>query len=144
MYQEVIEDVVEYAKGLLQEYLPELVDVAKEEIRKTVIKVQKELMPTIKDMVKGMMKSKSVSSVEVDILTKQKVISIAQQNIAPGANGIAALKLQKDSKYFIYLANCKDKELLDESVNKYMVIKANEIDADVKGLFEENDLIILN
>ena len=144
MYQEVIEDVVEYAKKLLQEYLPELVDVAKDGIKETIIKVQKGLMPTIEGFVRGMRKSKSVSSVEVDILTMQKMIQIAQQNIVSGANGFAALKLQKDSKYFVYLANCKDRALLDESVQKYAVIKANEINAEVNELFGENDLIILN
>ncbi len=143
MYEDVINNGLEYLKELFREYLPELVEDTKEQIRKALPKIKKEMVPTIKKFVRDLLKSQSTSASVVETLTLQELIKIAKKNIVEGANGFAALKTEKNKKVFVYLANCKDSELLDESINKYVIIQANTLSKEVEDLFGDTDLIIL-
>ena len=44
----------------------------------------------------------------------------------------------------LYLANVKERELLPAETNKYAIIKAKALTADVLGLFLDSKLVILN
>lgn len=143
MYDEVIENGIEYIKDLFREHLPELLDSAKEHIKETLPKIRTEMIPTITKFVKNLSNSKSTTAHVVETLTMQELLSIARGNIVEGANGFAVFKAMKDKKSFVYMANCKNQELLDETINKYAIIQADVLSKEVEELFEETDLIIL-
>ena len=143
MYEDVINNGLEYLKELFREYLPELVDDTKEQIRKALPKIKKEMVPTIRKFVRDLLKSQSTSASVVETLTMQELIKIAKKNIAEGANGFEDVKTEKTKKCLDYLANCNNSELLDESINKYVIIQANNLSKEVEDLFGETDLVIL-
>lgn len=143
MYDEVIENAIEYIKTLFHEHLQELFDDAKEQFKKALPKIKKEMLPTITKFFKDLLKSKSTTANVVETLTMNELLQIARKNIVTGANGFAAFRAEKDGKHFVYLANCKNSELLDESINKYVIIQANALSKEVENLFGDTDLIIL-
>lgn len=143
MYDDIIEIGMEYIDSLVREHLPELVDAAKDQIKEAFPKIKKELLPTITKFVKDLLKSKNTAANAVETLTMAELLQIARKNIVAGANGFAVFKAEKNGKHFVYLANCKDNELLDESINKYVIIQADSLSTEIKDLFGDTDLIIL-
>lgn len=86
-----------------------------------------------------------VTNVEVEFLQTQRLMQIAQSIAAPGADGIAVFRIKgEDGAAIINLANVKGRELLSPETNKYAIIKAGALSADVKELFADGELQILN
>lgn len=85
---------------------------------------------------------------EVPTLDSQMLFEMARSIIVQGANGIAVYHEVKKNFFstaeFLYLANVKDRELLPAEANKYAILKAKNITDDVKALFAESELVILN
>lgn len=140
MYEEVLESAMDYIRTLLQE---ELLDAVKKKIDEVLPKIKKEMIPTIKKFAKDLLSSKSTTTLVVDLLTMPELLQVARKNIVAGANGFVAFRAEKGGKSFIYLANCKDRELLDEPINKYVVIQSASLSKEVEELFGDTDLIIL-
>ena len=140
MYEDVLESAMDYIRTLLQE---ELLDTVKKKIDEVLPKIKKEMVPTIKKFVKDLLSSKSTTALVLDSLSMPELLQVARKNIVAGANGFVVFRAEKDNKCFIYLANCKDRELLDESINKYIIIQADSLSKEVEELFGETDLIIL-
>lgn len=140
MYEEVLESAMDYIRTLLHE---ELLDTVKKKIDEVLPKIKKDMIPTIKKFVKDLLSSKSTTAMAVDSLTLPELLQVARKNIVAGANGFVVFRAEKDGKCFVYLANCKDRELLDETINKYVIIQADSLSKEVEELFGETDLIIL-
>lgn len=86
-----------------------------------------------------------VTNVEVEFLQTQQLMQIAKSIIAPGADGIAVFRIKgEDGAAIINLANVKGRELLSPETNKYAIIKAGALSADVKELFADGELQVLN
>lgn len=82
---------------------------------------------------------------DVDIVSKDKLVEIARECIVPNCNEVAAMKKNgKGYECTIYLAYSKDKELLPQEKNFYVIINAKELSKSVDELFGKNELIILN
>ena len=134
----------ESLKQILEMLRAALEPIIKEKVEELKVKVKEEYIPQLKKFVEDLLKSKNVKYESVDVLTKSDMVSLIRLNRVNGSDGVAAFKQQKDEKMFVYLAYCKDRDLLPEETNCYIVIEANAIHDDVKELFKESDLIILN
>ena len=104
-----------------------------------------EFVPVLKDFLGKIQKASSSNVVYkiVPTLDKRLLIEMAGKNIVPGSNQVVAIKDIKDNKTFIYLAYAKNRELLDEKCNKFIVLESDNIDESVVELFENESLIIL-
>lgn len=150
---DTIKDLLNQGKSLLESVLPKLkgeLDPLKGELdpiwnegKLVLQKVKEEYLPVLENIIKNIMKSSNIDVREVQLLSLKELLGAAKANIVKNANGIAAYKLQKEDSFFVYLANCKDGELLDEEVNKYVIIKSAGLAPDVVNLFSESDIVII-
>lgn len=70
-----------------------------------------------------------------DTLTKDVFLDIIKKNAVKGASGMAVI-YKKDDLDVFYLASVKDKELIDEANNKFVVVKvADGVKKEVKEMF---------
>ena len=76
-------------------------------------------------------------------LNQEKLVEIATRHRVDGSTEVAAYKVDTDNEYVIYLAYTKDKELLDENINKYIIIHSQSIARDIDKLFNNDQLILL-
>lgn len=134
----------ESLKQILEMLRDALEPIIRDKIEEVKVKIKDEYIPKLKEFVEDILKSKNVKYESVDVLSKSDLISLIRLNRVNGSNGVAAFKQQKDEKMFVYLAYCKDRDLLPEETNCYIVIEANFLNDDVNELFNESDLIILN
>jgi hypothetical protein len=134
----------ESLKQILEMLRDALEPIIRDKIEEVKVKIKDEYIPKLKEFVEDILKSKNVKYESVDVLSKSDLISLIRLNRVNGSDGVAAFKQQKDEKMFVYLAYCKDRDLLPEETNCYIVIEANSLNDDVNELFNESDLIILN
>jgi hypothetical protein len=134
----------ESLKQILEMLRDALEPIIRDKIEEVKVKIKDEYIPKLKKFVEDILKSKNVKYESVDVLSKSDLISLIRLNRVNGSDGVAAFKQQKDEKMFVYLAYCKDRDLLPEETNCYIVIEANSLNDDVNELFNESDLIILN
>ena len=134
----------ESLKQILEMLRDALEPIIRDKIEEMKVKIKDEYIPKLKEFVEDILKSKNVKYESVDVLSKSDLVSLIRLNRVNGSDGVAAFKQQKDEKMFVYLAYCKDRELLPEETNCYIVIEANSLNDDVNELFNESDLIILN
>ncbi len=85
-----------------------------------------------------------VSFETVDALTVSDLVEFSKKHMVGGSNGVAAFRKPKEEAVFVFLAYVKDKELIAEGDNHYVVIEANSLADDTKELFGDLDLVILN
>jgi len=82
---------------------------------------------------------------DVDVITKEKLVEIARECIVPNCNEVVAMKKNgRGYERIIYLAYSKNKELLPQEKNFYVIINAKETSKSVDDLFGKYELIILN
>lgn len=87
---------------------------------------------------------KNMKVYDVDIISKDKLVEIARECIVPNCNEVAAMKKNgKGYECIIYLAYSKDKILLPQEKNFYVIINAKETSKSIDELFGKNELIIL-
>lgn len=145
MKEELIDDLLD---SIREDFLKPLWEDLKEELKeagKEMIKdIAKDELPKLKKFVSDLLTSKNVKCESVNVLTKSDIVSLVRLHKVNGSDGVAAFKQEKDGKTFVYLAYCKDRDLLPEETNCYIVVEADALDNDVKELFKESDLIILN
>ncbi len=134
----------ESLKQILEMLRDALEPIIRDKIEEVKVKIKDEYIPKLKKFLEDILKSKNVKYESVDVLSKSDLISLIRLNRVNGSDGVAAFKQQKDEKMFVYLAYCKDRDLLPEETNCYIVIEANFLNDDVNELFNESDLIILN
>lgn len=88
----------------------------------------------------------NVTYEECPVVDSQKLFAVARSIRAEGANGIAVYYERTEDGAIVenlYLANVKERELLPAETNKYAIIKAKALTADVLGLFLDSKLVIL-
>lgn len=85
-----------------------------------------------------------VVSYKEEFLKQDRLVEIARTHIVPNSNQIVAVMKKAENSTIIYLAYCKDKELLPECDNIYIVIEAEGINREIENLFGNEELIILN
>lgn len=80
---------------------------------------------------------------EIELLNSSKLITLAKENIVDGANEVYVWKKAYKSGMYINLAYGKDQELLEKDKNKFIILKAEALSADLLNMFEESELVIL-
>lgn len=145
MKEELIDDLLD---SIREDFLKPLWEDLKEELKeagKDMIKdIAKDKLSQLEQFIRDLIKSKNIKYESVNVLTKTDIVSLVRLYKVNGSDGVAGFKQEKDGKTFVYLAYCKDRDLLPEETNCYIVIEADALDNDVKELFKESDLIILN
>ena len=139
MNNDTLNEILEY----IREELKPIIEELKPKAKQITIKVAKDYLPKLKKFVEDLLKSKNIKYESVDVLTKSDMVSLFRLNKVNGSDGVAAYKQTKDEKTIIYFAYCKDRELIQEDENCYIVIEAQKLNKDVEELFDESDLIIL-
>lgn len=86
----------------------------------------------------------TVIPIEVDYLTKDKVIDTIKENKVPNADEVAVLLRKDKKKIYLYTGFLKDNELMPVEENKYIIFTADAIARDLESLFDNNELIVLN
>lgn len=126
---------------LFEEVLPVILEEGK--------KAMNEIADNTKEQVGDFMKklhtetAKNVEFKEVELLNSSKLITFAKENIVPGANEVYAWKKQHKDGVYVNLAYGNDQNLLENDKNKFIIIKAEALTADVLNMFEESELVIL-
>ena len=85
-----------------------------------------------------------VSFETVDVLTVSDLVEFSKKHMVAGSDGVAAIRKAKDDVLFVFLAYVKDRELLPEETNHFVVVEAKSLADDTKELFGDLDLVILN
>ena len=80
---------------------------------------------------------------DVELLTMNKIVEVAKQHIVPNSNEVVVFKTMKEDSFFVYIAYAKDRDLLPQEENCYVVIKADGLSKEVKELFAESEVVIL-
>lgn len=80
---------------------------------------------------------------ELEMLEREKLLSIATENIVEGADEVYAWKKSENDCVIVSLAYGKDSELIDALKNRFITIKAMAVNAEVLQLFGNEDLVIL-
>ncbi|MCQ2234879.1 MAG: hypothetical protein MJZ24_09105 [Paludibacteraceae bacterium] len=144
---EELTNLLANGKKRLEEFLPKMkewfepaIDAGKK-VEKTV---KEEYLPLLENFIKNVIGSQNIDCKEVQTLNMDDLLKAAKANIVEGANSIVAYKMQKDNDLFVYLANCKDDELIEDEKNKYVMFKCTALSADVLALFLDSDIVILN
>lgn len=115
--------------------------------QETVANVAQQMVQSVEDYITSTVShiKSDVKYIDVEFLDKATFMQHAMNCKCAGANGLAALtRLDADGKGgYIYLANVKDRDLIAMENNKYVIIKADLISAEVKELWDNCNLIIL-
>ena len=85
-----------------------------------------------------------ITKVGKELVNKADLIEIAKQNIVPNSNEVLVMLNDKGKNaYYLYLAYSKDKEMLPQEENNFIIIKADGLTKDLQSLFDGHELIIL-
>ena len=139
----MIEQVAPYLKEQFFKTIEQLGIWAKEKIsnvdweKKIDVFFSEPFFPEIPQNVK-------ITKLEKELMNKANLIEIAKQNIVPNSNEVLAMLNDKGKNaYYLYLAYSKDKEMLPQEENNYVIIKAEGVTKDLQSLFDGHELIIL-
>lgn len=130
-----MEEVIELALGSLIEQI-------QDEVTGAISGVFKDKLKNFANAFNTSIKS-DILSIDVDVLTKQKLVEIASKNRVADATEVAAYKAATEDSYIIYLAYTKDKDLISIDSNRYIIINSKFISREIDLLFKKDNLIIL-
>ena len=139
----VVRQLVQQLQEQFEPVIEKGVQAVKERLNELSIQIIDEYLPQWIDMVKRILRAKNVKSESFDILTKEDLINIARKYMVSGCDSVAAFRQAESSEIFIHLTYCTEKELLPEENNCYVIIQAKSLDNEINDLFNESDLIIL-
>ncbi|MCR5180059.1 MAG: hypothetical protein K6C30_02425 [Bacteroidaceae bacterium] len=139
------EKIVDTTMEQLSTLVEDAVNCVKEYGSKLLSKAQKEFLPLMEDFIKnikGDIKGTALGK-EVETLDLATLVAFAKKYIVPGCNEIVAMKMQETDATIIYLSYSKDRQLLPADQNRYLIIKAKQLAADISELFNESEIVIL-
>lgn len=85
----------------------------------------------------------NIVPIQVEYLSKDKLVSTIKENKIPNSNEVAALLRKGEKKVYLYTAFVKDGELIPVENNKYLVFVSDAIARDLESLFDGKELIVL-
>lgn len=84
-----------------------------------------------------------IKTIDVEILTMDKLVQTIKENIVPSSNEVAALLKKDTEKIYLYTAFLKDGELLPIRENRYLIFVADAMARGLETQFKGNELIVL-
>lgn len=133
--------IIDVFKSLFEEVVPVVIEEGKKAIGEIAENTKEQVNEFIEDL--NTEKVDNVDFREVEILNSSKLITLAKENIVDGANEVYVWKKAYKSGMYINLAYGKDQELLEKDKNKFIILKAEALSADLLNMFEESELVIL-
>ncbi len=134
-----LKDLIEKS---LEEVIPEIVNAGKE----TLDGIKQDTREAWQEFLKNLKENKMpeyIVAEEVEFLNSKKLIEIAKKYIVTGSNEVYVMKRQEKDAVKVFLAYGKDKTPLQKEQNKYVIIKAEGLSADILGMFEQSEVVIL-
>ena len=128
-------------KSLFEEIVPVVI----EEGKKAIDEIAKNTKEQVNEFVEELNTEKEVDVDfrEIELLNSSKLITLAKENIVDGANEVYVWKKAYKSGVYLNLAYGKDQELLEKDKNKFIILKAEALGADLLNMFKESELVIL-
>ncbi len=130
----------------LQKGIEELSKAISEAGKETVQDISKDAKQAWEDFLKKIREQKTpdyIVAEDVEFLNTKTLLEIAKKYIVKGSNEVYVMRKQEKNCIFVYLAYGKDKTILEKEQNKYVVIKAEGVSADILGMFDNTELVIL-
>ena len=133
--------IIDVFKSLFKEVVPVVI----EEGKKAIDEIAKNTKEQVNEFVEELNTEKEVDVDfrEIELLNSSKLITLAKENIVDGANEVYVWKKAYKSGVYINLAYGKDQELLEKDKNKFIILKAEALGADLLNMFKESELVIL-
>ena len=133
--------IIDVFKSLFEEVVPVII----EEGKKAIDEIAKNTKEQVNEFVEELNTEKEVDVDfrEIELLNSSKLITLAKENIVDGANEVYVWKKAYKSGVYINLAYGKDQELLEKDKNKFIILKAEALGADLLNMFKESELVIL-
>ena len=133
--------IIDVFKSLFEEIVPVVV----EEGKKAIDEIAKNTKEQVNEFVEELNTEKEVDVDfrEIELLNSSKLITLAKENIVDGANEVYVWKKAYKSGVYINLAYGKDQELLEKDKNRFIILKAEALGADLLNMFKESELVIL-
>ena len=133
--------IIDVFKSLFEEIVPVVI----EEGKKAIDEIAKNTKEQVNEFVEELNTEKEVDVDfrEIELLNSSKLITLAKENIVDGANEVYVWKKAYKSGVYINLAYGKDQELWEKDKNKFIILKAEALGADLLNMFKESELVIL-
>ena len=133
--------IIDVFKSLFEEIVPVVI----EEGKKAIDEIAKNTKEQVNEFVEELNTEKEVDVDfrEIELLNSSKLITLAKENIVDGANEVYVWEKAYKSGVYINLAYGKDQELLEKDKNKFIILKAEALGADLLNMFKESELVIL-
>ena len=132
---ENIKKVVEY---LVEEYGPTVVNAVKDATTEYIYERIGNFLESFKAAQNATIYNHNVVVLDLATLTE-----FGRKYRVSSSDGVAAMKVVKNNTNIIYLAYTKNRELIHNKENCYVVIQASALTPEVINLFEDYELIIL-
>ena len=133
--------IIDVFKSLFEEIVPVVIEEGKKAIDEITKNTKEQVNEFIEEL--NTEKEVNVDFREVELLNSSKLITLAKENIVDGANEVYVWKKAYKSGVYINLAYGKDQELLEKDKNKFIILKAEALGADLLNMFKESELVIL-
>ena len=131
--------IIDIFKNLFEEVGPVVI----EEGKKAMDENAKNTKEQVKEFIERMNTEVAVDYRKVELLNSTKLIALAKENTVDGANEVYVWKKTYKNGMYINLAYGKDQNLLEKDKNKFIILEAEALSADLLNMFEESELIIL-
>lgn len=131
--------IIDIFKNLFEEVGPVVI----EEGKKAMDEIAKNTKEQVKEFIERMNTEVAVDYRKVELLNSTKLIALAKENTVDGANEVYVWKKTYKNGMYINLAYGKDQNLLEKDKNKFIILEAEALSADLLNMFEESELIIL-
>ena len=133
--------IIDVFKSLFEEVVPVIIEEGKKAIDEIAKNTNEQVNEFIEEI--NTEKVENVDFREIELLNSSKLITLAKENIVDGANEVYVWKKAYKSGVYINLAYGKDQELLEKDKNKFIILKAEALGADLLNMFKESELVIL-
>ena len=133
--------IIDVFKSLFEEIVPVVIEEGKKAIDEITKNTKEQVNEFIEEL--NTEKEVDVDFREIELLNSSKLITLAKENVVDGANEVYVWKKAYNSGIYINLAYGKDQELLEKDKNKFIILKAEALGADLLNMFKESELVIL-
>ena len=133
--------IIDVFKSLFEEVVPVIIEEGKKAIDEIAKNTNEQVNEFIEEI--NTEKVENVDFREIELLNSSKLITLAKENVVDGANEVYVWKKAYNSGIYINLAYGKDHELLEKDKNKFIILKAEALGADLLNMFKESELVIL-
>ncbi len=131
----------EFFEALSKQVVPTVVDEAKKS-GKEILQYACEAWEEFKKGIESTPGSNFVYK-NIEILDMPTLLNISKENLVEEADEIYVWKKKTDNSFLVYLTYGKNREMFDQKENKFVIIEAATLEAEVLKLFSESDVVIL-